>query len=67
MKCPYCGKVTSKMYKDGRIYCAWCGALLEHECKNKPQPTLRCPRCGEYTTKDYCPHCGYEFKPGRDY
>jgi len=51
------------------IRCPYCGELLQTTEieRKKDQPTLKCPRCGNYSRNDYCSHCGYEFKEGIDY
>jgi len=68
MICPYCHKNACRVIEDteeGRVVrCGNCDALLEKEGE---RPTLKCPKCGQYSRNDWCSHCGYEFKEGIDY
>jgi len=66
MICPFCKRNTSRMFKEEGVYCSNCGKLLESFLKPS-QPTLKCPKCGEYSNKEYCSNCGYNFKAGVDY
>jgi len=66
MKCPYCKREGGRIHKDGKIYCSLCDGLLE-DSYVKEKPTLKCPKCGNYSRNDYCSTCGYKFLSGVDY
>lgn len=68
MFCPYCHKNAARVIKGDLIYCANCDGVVEDNSPSRTEkPTLRCPKCDQYSRNDYCRVCGYEFKPNIDY
>ena len=68
MFCPYCHKNTARLMKGTKIYCSGCDGLIEDNTpfENK-RPTLKCPKCDQYSLKEYCSVCGYKFIQGVDF
>jgi len=68
MYCPKCHKNTARLIKDSKIYCSDCEFLVEDNTPfSEKKPTLKCPKCEQYSVNDYCSVCGYKFIDGVDY
>jgi hypothetical protein len=68
MYCPFCKKNAAKLIKDNKVYCSLCDGLVEDNTPfAEKMPTLKCPKCEQYSTKEYCSVCGYKFIQGVDF
>jgi len=68
MFCPFCRRNSIRVFKEDKVYCSRCDALVEDlNGFEMEKPTLKCPKCGHYSRNDYCSVCGFQFHAGMDY